>query len=134
MVTSNISKERKVDELNSFLSDPQNIQTKIDYDSFINQAAVLNAKFNAAEEIKTAIESYPKAVSALNNTIAASGVGIVDVTINSYEAASGNLNFTSTGSNVDKLNGFIEALTDTGFLIMLPTRDIASVRTGIHMT
>lgn len=114
LVTSNIEKQRQVDSLNSYLQDEANLQAQSDYQGYVEESALLSRKITAAQEMKEAIASYPRAVSALNETIAACGEGIVEVTISSYDAAGGGLSFTASGRNADTLNEFVKALADTG--------------------
>lgn len=113
-ITSNIQKQKEIDRLNAYLEDAGNIKAQEDYNFYIAESARLNGQKASAESMKEAIASYPRAVSSLNATIASCGEGIVDVVINSYDAASGSLGFSATGQNAEKLNEFIKALTDTG--------------------
>lgn len=114
LITSNNSKAKELNALTSYVNDESNISKEAEYNDYVAKSAAVNAKLKIADDIKTAIESYPYAVSALGDVIASCGEGIVEVTITSYDAASGNLSFSSTGKNADKLNEFIEALTNTG--------------------
>lgn len=114
LVIANMSKENEVKSLTDYIQSPENIQAQADYNAKVTESATLNRRFQAAEEIKTAIESYPLATSALNETITAAGSGNVTVSITSFTASTGSLNFTAEGKNAETVNEFIKALTDTG--------------------
>jgi hypothetical protein len=114
LTVSNNNKEKTMDELSEYVNDSSNQATASEYSMYLTEAGNLNEKYSAAEDIRQAIESYPLATSALNQIIAASGEGIVDVTINSYSSLTGELSFKAHGQNADKINEFIKALQDTG--------------------
>ena len=117
MIAGNTAKERKVEELNAYLTNADNVAKEQAYNDYLAGSAKFNAMLAAATQMKEAIDSYPRAVSALDSIIINAGVGIVDVSIQSFDAASGQLSFTATGQGAERLNEFVEALQNTGIFL-----------------
>lgn len=117
MIAGNAAKERKVEELNAYLTNADNVAKEQAYNDYLTGSAKFNAMLAAATQMKEAIDSYPRAVSALDSIIIDAGVGIVDVSIQSFDAASGQLSFTATGQGAERLNEFVEALQNTGIFL-----------------
>ena len=117
LITTNISKQRELDQLHAYLEDPENIARQQEYSSCLEEAARYNARLTLVEELKDSLDSYPRAVSALGRIISGVGEGIVDTTVSSYDAATGSLTLAATGSSAETLNEFIKGLMDTGIFL-----------------
>lgn len=114
LVLRNMELEKERDALQSYVEDPNNLAAEAEYNALLEESAALSRQISAAEEIRAAIESYPRAVSSINSVIEACGAGTVSVTISSYDAATGQLGFQASGPNADGLNTFVQALSEAG--------------------
>lgn len=94
----------------AFNTDPQVAAQCSEYDSLADENAALQAGVKELEDDAAFQDTYPEADSALQTAMRQAAQGMVEIVFSSYDAASGQLNLTTTAGDVAKINQYIAAL------------------------
>jgi hypothetical protein len=82
----------------------------MDYDKAANDVALLNQHYGGLKLMEKHINSYPAPVSRVIDVIEADAQGVGEVVVTGYDSTSGELEFTTSFTNVMSLNEFITRL------------------------
>lgn len=110
----NMSKERELEELESYNNNPANIAAYQESLMLQQQVGGLLATMEQVERFNGIKDSYPWANSTVMAAVHQAAQGLAEVTISSYQADTGSLMMTATALDVTAINQFIDALEYTG--------------------
>ena len=82
----------------------------MEYDSMLQDAEHSEKQFALVDDLKEDIASYPLAGSGVEAIVQRTAAGYVDVIVQSYDAASGLYNLSTSAENVELINRYIAAL------------------------
>lgn len=110
VIGSGIMKQQELDAVNAYVNDATNQEQLKQYDDINQQVVQLGRKMTAAEELLTALNSYPEINSNVVNAISGAAGGKVTTKIKSYTGEEGALTLGATASKPEDINGFIKEL------------------------
>lgn len=96
--------------LENYNTDTANRYAVMDYDKAANDVALLNQHYGGLKLMEKHINSYPAPVSRVIEVIEADAEGVGEVVVTGYDSTSGELEFTTSFTNVMSLNEFITRL------------------------
>ena len=106
-----IGKSAKLAMLRVYNSDATVLAASAEYDGMVMEASMLGRAQGSADLLEEYIDSYPKPDSDVNEAISrAARDENVQVSYDSYSAATGVLNLMATGRTVERINKFIANL------------------------
>lgn len=114
LLVLNSQKEKELDELLTFNTDPGNVAAYQDSLALEAKVGRLLATMEEVGGFTEAKDSYPWADSAVTAAVERAAGNAVDVTVNSYQAVTGSLLMTAEAADVTIINGYIDALENTG--------------------
>ena len=110
MVTLYARRTKYLNGLIAYNTDPNNKFAALDYDKEAEQVAILSQHYGGLKVLETNVNSYPAAISSVCSVIRTDAAGVGQVEIVGYNAETGELNFTTSFTDVVSLNSFITQL------------------------
>ena len=106
----NYSLGKKLDEINAYLNDAENLAAYEKAQELRQTNSLLAAYIAADRDAWESIQSYPRANSQVVNAIRDCGTDQVGITITSYQAGTGSFQFTANAADAARINEFIDKL------------------------
>ena len=104
------SKDRYLNELVDYNTNPTNKFGAIEYDMAAEKVAILSQHYGGLKALEKNVNSYPVAISDVWSVIRQDAAGVGEANITGYSAETGELSFTTSFQDVVRLNEFISRL------------------------
>ena len=104
------TKKKELQKLEDFNNNSANKYAALDYDRAALRVGLYSDHVNGLRLLEKNIDSYPLPVNEIGKKIQNAAVGLGEVTIDSYNAASGTIGITAKFNEVDMVNTFIDRL------------------------
>lgn len=107
----------KATEISEYLSDTERLNKKFEVETLKHQIGNMERMLREADLIKEMKNSYPMADSRVTDRILSAAAYDMDVRIESYDAATGEIRMSISTPLVDDVNQYISALKNTGLFV-----------------
>lgn len=107
--------KKVLQDLNNYLTDPQNIELNQKSEQLLNDITELSRKVTQIQRVKECVATYPYMNSKVEEQLQESARGkSVTLDVRSYEAATGILTVDAKAKQVEQINYFIDTLSWSG--------------------
>ncbi|KAF5089441.1 hypothetical protein DSECCO2_26830 [anaerobic digester metagenome] len=121
------SAQKSLEESNAYISDPNNQAEYLQAKELTDEVDSIQTEIDNIEMITAAVNSNPDLVSAMMNSLATQGNGVITLNALAYDGITGAIHIEATANNEKEAARYIERLKSTGYFTQVDYTGYAQV-------